>query len=204
MNVYIISWFDNRLSRVHSFKNLIHYYLKLDYKIVILWMNNEKYKISHPNINYINSEVINASVARNKLLKLFYNSDQNEAIFSDDDVQILTYDLLQESFNDNEIITFISHIKRKPKTFKYPLFSSTLFKIKKSKTKVFFDEKLQANQDLDFGYNCFFNKLKIKEVYTQKLYNNKENSVMFLDEEDRKKKKKETFNLINKKYGITL
>ncbi|KAF2082133.1 hypothetical protein [Flavobacterium sharifuzzamanii] len=204
MNIYIISWFNNRLNRVHSFKELIHHYLKLDYKIVVLWMNDEKYKISHPNINYINSKVINASAARNQLLKIFYNSDQNEAVFSDDDVQILTDDLLQESFNGNDIVTFISHIKRKPKTFKYPFFSSTLFKVKKNSTRVFFDENLQANQDLDFGYNCFFNKLKIKEVYTAKLYNNKENSVMFLDEDDRKKKKKETFNLINKKYGITL
>ncbi|UWY30301.1 hypothetical protein N4T20_10275 [Flavobacterium sp. TR2] len=204
MNVYIISWFNSRLNRVHSFKKLIHYYLKLDYKIVVLWMNDEKHKILHPNISYINSEVINASAARNKLLNIFYNSDQNEAIFSDDDVQILTYDLLQENFSGNDIISFISHINRKPKTFRYPLFSSTLFKIKKNNSRIYFDENLQANQDLDFGYNCFFNKLKIKEVYTQKLYNNKENSVMFLDEDDRKKKKKETFNLINKKYGITL
>lgn len=204
MTVYIVSWFDNRLSRFCSFEKLIQYYLKLDFRIIILWMNDEKYKILHPNINYINSEKTNASIARNKLLKLFYNSDQKEAIFSDDDVQILTSDLLQESFGDAEIITFISNLARKPHTFQYPLFSSTLFKIKKGDSRIYFDETLLANQDLDFGYNCFFNKIKIKEVYTKKLHNNKENSVMFLNEDDRNKKKKETFNLINKKYGITL
>lgn len=204
MTAYIVSWFDNRLSRFNSFEKLIQHYLKLDFKIVILWMNDERFKILHPNITYIHSENTNASIARNKLLKLFYNSDQNEAIFSDDDVQILDPNFLREPFENTEIITFISNITHKQQRFKYPLFSSTLFKIKKSNTKVFFDEELLANQDLDFGYNCFFNKLKIKEVYTKKLYNNKENSVMFLNEDDRKKKKKETLNLINKKYGITL
>lgn len=204
MTVYMISWFDERVNRFCSFEKLIKYYLRSHYKIVVLWMNDEKFKILNPNINYINSEITNASIARNKLLNLFYNSDQTEAIFSDDDVHILTSDLLEEPFDDAEIITFISNLTRKPRTFKYPMFSSTIFKIKKNNIKVFFDEKLLANQDLDFGYNCFFNKLKIKEVYTKKLNNNKENSVMFLNEDDRKKKKKDTFNLINKKYGITL
>lgn len=204
MTVYIVSWFDNRLSRFYSFEKLIQHYLKLDFNIVILWMNDEKFKILNPSITYINSEKTNASIARNKLLKLFYNSDQNEAIFSDDDVQILDPNFLREPFENNEIITFISNLTHKPHRFRHPLFSSTVFKIKKNNTKVFFDEELLANQDLDFGYNCFFNKLKIKEVYTKKIYNNKENSVMFTNEDDRKKKKKDTFNLINKKYGITL
>lgn len=202
MTVYIVSWFDNRLNRFCSFEKLIRYYLKLDFKIVILWMNDEKFKILHPNINYINSEKTNASIARNKLLALFYNSDQNEAIFSDDDVDILSSDLLEEPFDDTEIITFISNLNRKP--HQYYFFSSTLFKIKKGITKIYFDETLLANQDLDFGYNCFFNNIKIKEVYTKKLYNDKKKSVMFLDKSDRNKKKKETFNLINKKYGITI
>lgn len=204
MNVYIISWFDNRIERFYTFKKLIQYYLKLDLKIVILWMNDEKLKILHPNIEYINSEKTNASVARNRLLKLFYDSDQAAAIFSDDDVQIFCSDLLQESFDDCEMITFISNLKNKPRRCKYPLFSSTLFKIKRISIKIYFDNSLDANQDLDFGYNCYMNKIKIKEVYTQKLHNNKNNSVMFLDDEDRRKKKNETLNLINKKYGITV
>ncbi|WP_163398147.1 hypothetical protein [Flavobacterium fluviatile] len=200
MTVYVISFFDNKQSRYDSFRKLIETFLKLNVKIVVLWMNHEHQKILHPDISYINSEKTNASVARNKLLKLFYSSDQHEAIFSDDDVQILNVNILNEPFDNYDVITFLSNISHRP--HRYYFFASTLFKIQQHK-EIYFDESLEANQDLDFGYNCFFNGVKIKEVYTKDVYNDKENSVMFKDENDRKKKKKEAFHKINQKYGTT-
>lgn len=201
--VYICSYFKEKTIRKSYFNRNITLYTKLGYDIIVLWMNKEKDKIIQKNIQYIHSDIVNASTARNKLLQLFYNSQCTEAVFSDDDTIILNQEILEKEIDDFDILSYIINLNSR--ILDRPIFLSGIFKIKNlkliNKKMIFFDENLESNQDVDFGYNANHNGIRIKNVFTRNILNDQKNSVMFQDKEDRKRKKEESIKTIIKKWN---
>ncbi|WP_162268811.1 hypothetical protein [Flavobacterium chilense] len=166
-------------------------------------MNKEEDLIIQENIRYINSKIVNASTARNKLLKLFYKSEYREALFSDDDTIILNNAILEKPIGTFDILSYIINLNNR--LLDKPIFLSGIFKIKNlrlnNKKMIFFDETLESNQDVDFGYNANHNEIKIKNVFTKDIFNDQQNSVMFSSKEDREKKKEQSIKIIIKKWN---
>ena len=129
--VYICSYFKEKTIRKSYFNRNITLYTKLGYDIIVLWMNKEKDKIIQKNIQYIHSDIVNASTARNKLLQLFYNSQFTEAVFSDDDTIILNQEILEKEIDDFDILSYIINLNSR--ILDRPIFLSGIFKIKNLK-----------------------------------------------------------------------
>lgn len=201
--VFICSYFKDKTIRKIYFNRNIALYTKLGYNIIVFWMNDEKDKIIQENIQYIDSGIVNASIARNKLLQIFYDSDCAEAIFSDDDTIILNAKVLGKSIGAFDILSYVINLNNK--ILDKPIFLSGIFKIKNlrlnNKKMIFFDEILESNQDVDFGYNANHNGIMIKNVFTKDIFNDQQNSVMFSSQEDRKKKKEQSIKIIIKKWN---
>lgn len=201
MTVYIPSYFKNYEERKILFKKCVDSYLKLGHTIVVVWMNTEEDKVIDNRITYIDHEVVNASVARNIMLDLFYDSDDNYAIFSDDDV-------ILNSLNDlkglkQDAISLVND-KRKRIIETAKISSSILFMNnlnKKYNKKIYFDEALSSNQDLDFGINLERNGIKVITLNTTGIILNKEKSVMFDNVMQKIKRKEDTLNKIIKKWN---
>lgn len=176
MTVYIPSFFDNSEERIALFKKCVNAYVRLGYDVVVLWMNDEKHKTFRSNkITYIDSkERLNASEARNILLDKFYDSGAEKAILSDDDV-IITKKLEHNFEFDVLSLTndFSSELKE---TYEI---SSSLLIIKKLSKRIYFDESLNANQDLDFGINLTKNGFKTYRLKDISVVLNRGKSVMF-------------------------
>ncbi|SHL94797.1 hypothetical protein [Flavobacterium chilense] len=201
--VYICSYFNGNSIRKSYFARNIALYTKLGYNIIVCWMNKEEDLIIQENIRYINSKIVNASTARNKLLKLFYKSEYREALFSDDDTIILNNAILEKPIGTFDILSYIINLNNR--LLDKPIFLSGIFKIKNlrlnNKKMIFFDETLESNQDVDFGYNANHNEIKIKNVFTKDIFNDQQNSVMFSSKEDREKKKEQSIKIIIKKWN---
>lgn len=176
MIVYIPSFFDDNEERITLFKKCVNGYVKQGYDVVVLWMNDEKHKIFRSNkITYIDSnERLNASEARNILLNKFYDSGAEKAILSDDDVIISKK--LEHDF-DFDVLSltndFSSELKETHEI------SSSLLIIKKLSERIYFDESLNANQDLDFGINLTRNGFKTYRLKDTSVLLNRGKSVMF-------------------------
>lgn len=201
--VYICSFFNENPIRKSYFEKNISLYTKLGYHIVVCWMNKKEDQINQPNITYIDSEVVNASIARNILLQMFYNSEHTEALFSDDDTIILNKAILEKPIGSFDILSYIINLNNK--LLDKPIFLSGIFKIKNlrlfNKKIILFDETLESNQDVDFGYNANHNAIRIKNVFTKDILNDQQNSVMFSSKEDRQIKKEESIKIIIKKWN---
>ena len=103
MDVYIPCYFNNIKEREENFYLILNRYLELEYKVVVYWMNEEPIKIANKNLEVLIGEKVNASIARNKLLTLFYNSNEDYSIFSDDDTYLNNKIFIEE---DKDCISF--------------------------------------------------------------------------------------------------
>jgi len=175
MTVYMPSFFGGHQERVDLFKKSILAYLKFGYEVVVFWMNDEEHKIIDDRIKYIDSkEVFNASICRNRLLDIFYNTDEPRAIFSDDDVIIKAR---IEHENDFDLLSLTNDYSSELK--KTHEISSSFFILKNLDNKLYFDEMLDANQDLDFGINLVNNGYECFRLKDENIVINRGKSVMF-------------------------
>ena len=143
-------------------------------------------------IEYIKSEITNASIARNKLLNIFYNSNEKYCILSDDDTILLK----KISVDDKDCVSYTNDYD---KGFKQTERISSAFLVLKN-IKEYFDETLDANQDLDFGL-MLVNKGYSVYRYSSDIVNiNRGQSSMFKNKMYALHKKKEALKIINKKY----
>lgn len=197
MTVYIPSYFNDLKEREVLFKNCIASYLKLDFKIVIAWMNKGFDKIENPNITYFDAEIQNASKARNLLLDLFYHSNDDYCYISDDDTVFLGYDGL----NNSDCVSFTNDFRKND--CNTTNISSALLKLKNLKkhynTKLYFDENLEANQDFDFARNLLHSKFSTEIINSKNVQINKGVSSMFKNPQERLQKKIDSYKLIMKK-----
>lgn len=195
------SYFKGYSERKELFKNSVESYLKIGFNLVIFWMNSDEDKIIDKRIKYIDSkEILNASIARNVLLKIFYSSDENEAIFSDDDVIMTEF----KEYDDYDVLSLTNDYNSERKET-YFLSSSVLLIRNLNKLynkQLFFDESLTANQDVDFGCNCMNEGLKIYRLKDTGIKINRGKSVMFNNPMNRLVLKNETFKIITKKWDL--
>lgn len=193
MKVYIPCFFNNIKERENRFYLCLKQYIKLGYEVVIYWMNDFDIEIENINIKLIKSEQQNASYARNKLLNLFYSSKEKFAIFSDDDV-FLNEKIIPskdcESFTNDFYESSIETHK----------ISSSFLVLKNIRPKVYFDEDLDANQDLDFGINLKLNGFKSYRTSCEKVEIFRGASSMFDNGADKIYKKQKALTQITKKY----
>lgn len=202
MTVYMPSYFNEYPERKELFKNSIESYLKLGFDIVIFWMNSDDDKIIDEKVKYIDSkDILNASIARNILLEIFYESDDNEAILSDDDV-IMTRN---NSYDGYDVLSLTNDYNSALKeTY---LISSSLLRIKNLNKiygkKIFFDESLDANQDVDFGCNCVNEGIKTYRLKDTGIKINRGKSAMFTNPMNRLVRKHETLKIITKKWNLS-
>lgn len=202
MTVYIPSFFNDYEERIILFNNCIESYLALDFNIVVFWMNDDLYKIHEDKITYIDSKIVlNASIARNKLLDLFYASDDDLAIFSDDDTVLtssINYDF------EFDVLSLVNDYT--PELRETHSISSSFLLIKninkKYGKKCYFDESLTSNQDLDFGVNLVSNGLLVYRLKESKIKINRGKSSMFKNDNEKAKMKAKTLNTIINKWGI--
>lgn len=108
--IYIISWFGNteplRTNRKKKHREQIENLLAFNlFNIIILAQEYEKEDfVSHPNIKYILSrEVHKPNNARNILKKHFYNSEEDFALFLDDDILLTDKFVKVISEYDNQL-----------------------------------------------------------------------------------------------------
>jgi hypothetical protein len=194
VKVYIPCFFNSIKEREDRFCLCLNQYIKLGYEVVIYWMNDFDIYIKHKNIKFIKAEQQNASYARNKLLDLFYNSKDEFAIISDDDVflkEIVIPKIDCESFTND----FYEYSKE---TY---LISSSFLVLKNIKPRLYFDESLYANQDLDFGINLKLNGFKSYRTSTKKVEIFRGASSMFENGADKIYKKQKTLIQIKNKYS---
>ena len=193
MTVYITCFFNNIEEREERFYKCLNQYLSLGYNVVDYWMNFEEIKVSNKNLTVIKNKQRNASYARNKLLSVFYNSNEEYCILSDDD-----------TFLNNKIIPKVdceSYVNdyNKGKTFTEKISSSFLV-LRNIRPMIFFDENLEANQDLDFGITL--NKLRFKTIRnsTEQVEIFRGQSSMFENGADKIYKKQKSLTQIKNKY----
>ena len=193
MTVYIPCFFNNIEEREERFYKCLNQYLSLGYNVVVYWMNFEEIKVSNKNLTVIKNKQRNASYARNKLLSVFYNSNEEYCILSDDD-----------TFLNNKIIPKVdceSYVNdyNKGKTFTEKISSSFLV-LRNIRPMIFFDENLEANQDLDFGTTL--NKLRFKTIRnsTEQVEIFRGQSSMFENGADKIYKKQKSLTQIKNKY----
>lgn len=202
MTVYIPSFFNGYTERIDLFNKCIESYLSLGFNIVIYWMNDDTYKINDDRIIYINSnKVLNASMARNILLNIFYDSDEDLAIFSDDDT--ILNDYLKYDFDFDVLSLTNDYSSELRKTYNISSSFILLKNInKKYGKKYFFDESLTSNQDLDFGINLVTNDLKVYRLKEKKVIINRGKSSMFKNDMEKIKMKSKSLNEIINKWGL--
>ena len=193
MTVYIPCFFNNIKERGQRFYICLNQYLKLGYNVVIYWMNSEDIKISSKNLTIIKDKQRNASYARNKLLNLFYNSKEKYCILSDDDT-FLKYKIIPSVDCESYVNDY-----NKCKTFTEKISSSFLV-LKNIRPKVFFDETLEANQDLDFGTTLNKAGFKIIRNSTKQVEIFRGQSSMFENGADKIYKKQKSLMQIKIKY----
>ena len=193
MTVYIPCFFNNIEEREERFYKCLNQYLSLGYNVVVYWMNFEEIKVSNKNLTVIKDTQYNASYARNKLLTLFYTSKEEYCILSDDDT-FLKYKVTPSVDCESYVNDY-----NKGKTFTEKISSSFLV-LKNIRPKLFFDETLEANQDLDFG--IILNKAGFKTIRnsTEQVEIFRGQSSMFENGVDKIYKKEKSLIQIKNKY----
>lgn len=193
MKVYIPCFFNNIKEREERFYLCLKQYLKLGYEVIIYWMNDFDIEAEHINLKIIKSEQQNASYARNKLLNLFYSSKEKFAIFSDDDV------FLNEKITPNKDCESLTNDFYESSIETHKISSSFLV-LKNIRPEIYFDEDLDANQDLDFGINLKLNGFKSYRTSCKKVEMFRGASSMFKNGVDKIYKKQKALTKITKKY----
>lgn len=193
MTVYIPCFFNNIEEREKRFYKCLNQYLNLGYDVTVYWMNLEDIKIFNKRLTVIKSKLYNASYARNRLLKIFYKSNDNYCILSDDDT-FLKYKVVPSTDCESYVNDY-----NKGKTFTYKISSSFLV-LKNLRPKVFFDETLEANQDLDFGIVLNNAGFKTIRNSTEQVEIFRGNSSMFENGSDKIYKKQKSLIQIKNKY----
>lgn len=90
MKIYIISYLNNEIKREKPHIKQLEW-LKENFKLNDIFILAQNYSIDKMDeINYIINNPIKPSLARNKLLSIFYSSNEEYGLFIDDDV-ILKY-----------------------------------------------------------------------------------------------------------------
>lgn len=193
MTVYIPCFFNNIEEREIIFYKCINQYLNLGYNVTVYWMNLKDIKIFNKNLIVIKDTQYNASYARNKLLTLFYTSKEEYCILSDDDT-FLKYKVTPSVDCESYVNDY-----NKGKTFTEKISSSFLV-LKNIRPKLFFDETLEANQDLDFG--IILNKAGFKTIRnsTEQVEIFRGQSSMFENGVDKIYKKEKSLIQIKNKY----
>lgn len=197
--VNIPCYFNNIKEREVNFYVILQQYLNLGYKIVICWMNGQELKVESENITVIKNKPVNASKARNILLKEFYKSNMDYAIFSDDDTYLKNS---IDSFNFDCLSLTNDYHKGITPTEKISSGILLLSNFKKKyNLEIYFDENLKANQDLDFGITL--NKLGIKTYRksTKDVIINRGISSMFENNINKLNRKQKSLDYIKNKHG---
>lgn len=198
MTVYIPSYFNGVRERESNFYKILEQYLSLGYNIVLYWMNGE-FTLSDDRIKLIKGSPVNASVARNVLLKEFYNSNDYYAIFSDDDTHLNSVIIP----DNKDCVSFTNDYHYKiEQTEKISSAFILLSNLKKKyDIEVYFDESLEANQDLDFG--IILNKVGIKTYRnsSKEVTIYRGSSSMFKSNMNKLNKKQKSLNYIINKHG---
>ena len=163
-------------------------------------MNEKEVRVIHKNLKIIKGKRVNASIARNKLLGIFYNSKEEIAIFSDDDTYINNKILIADEI---DCISLTNDYKKEQKITE-KINSSFLiinnFKIK-YQLELYFDENLEANQDLDFGIQLNNFNIKTLRQSSEDIVIYRGKSSMFSSNMNRINKKQKSLDYIKKKYG---
>jgi len=194
MKVYIPCFFNNIKEREERFYLCLKQYLKLEYKVTVYWMNDFNIKIKHNNLKIIKAEQQNASYARNRLLDLFYSSKEKFAILSDDDA------FLNEKISPSKDFESFTNDFYESSVETHKISSSFLV-LKNIRPKIYFDESLCANQDLDFGIRLKKEGFKIYRTSTKKVEIFRGTSSMFENGADKIYKKQKALNQIKNKYN---
>lgn len=197
--VNIPCYFNNIKEREVNFYVILQQYLNLGYKVVVCWMNEQELRIQSKDIIIIKNKPVNASKARNILLKEFYKSNMDYAIFSDDDTYLknpidsFDFDCLSLTNDYHKGITPTEKISS-------GILLLSNFK-KKYNLEIYFDENLKANQDLDFGITL--NKLGIKTYRksTKDVIINRGISSMFENNINKLNRKQKSLDYIKNKHG---
>lgn len=103
-HIYIISWLGNndiRDFRLNIHNQQIEYFIKKNFKIVVFAQAYKpEYYYDHKQVSYISSDVVlRPGSARNILLERFYSSNQDMALFADND-SILYHHMQGDNFID--------------------------------------------------------------------------------------------------------
>lgn len=198
MKVYIPCYFNNIKERETNFYINLKQYLKLGYKVVICWMNEQDFNYKDNRIKVIKHKPVNTSTARNMLLRIFYKSKEPYAIFSDDD----TY-LKKRIEAVNDCTCFTNDYEKGLKETEQ--INSAILIISNFKTRysieIYFDENLEANQDLDFGITLNLAGIKTYRQSTNNVIINTGVSSMFTNDMNKLNKKQESLEYINNKHG---
>ena len=199
MKVYIPCYFNNIKEREDNFYKVLGQYLELNYSIVIYWMNESDILLKNDRLEIIKGVQVNASVARNKLLELFYNSQEDFAILSDDDCFVL-----ERIDSKLDCISFTNDYNKD--SVKTPSISSSFMIIKNFNKfynlKPYFDESLEANQDLDFGLTLNNLSLSTYRKSDNRVIIYQGKSSMFTSNMNKLNKKQKALNYINEKWQI--
>lgn len=157
MMVYIPCYFNSIKERELNFYKNLTQFLNLGYKVTLYWMNDFNCNIEHTNLIIILIKKTKIIKIRNIILNLFYSTDEDYCIFSDDDIYLKS--IITERF---DCICFKNdYYKGTTETFKIS-FSFALIRNFKKVYNItpFFDENLMAAEGIDFGMTL--NKLGIK------------------------------------------
>lgn len=199
MTVYIPCYFKDIEDRCINFYKNLKQYLNLNYNVVIYWMNEEFCEIETNNLTIIKGIQSKAGEARNILLDIFYNSNEDYAIFSDDDT------FLKDVISIDTKMDCLSLTNDYNKELKNTEKISSAFLIlcnfrKKYNLKPYFDKELDSNQDLDFGLNLNRYKIKTYRQSSDIIIINKGTSSMFKNKANMVYRKQQTLKYLINKY----
>ena len=202
MTVYIPCYFDNNLEREQRFNLIIKSYQKLFKQVIVLWMNTSTPPY-YNNVLYIKSYRLSAPEARNKLLKLFYNSLEEECILSDDDTLVLDLSILDikgdcVSYVNDKYIHNLS-----PYYISSAILKLSNFKLKYNQ-EFYFDKNLEIGEDLDFGLQLFKKNIYGYRYSTLSVNIYKGTSVLCPSNLARRIKYQKTIKLLQIKHNITI
>lgn len=221
--VYIISYFgaEEKLiqNRLKLFTAEIKWLLEAAplVKIVVFWQNREDLKIKHPSISYEDStadHILNASAARNVLLRIAYASGEEAFFLMDDDIQLVEGSanpfeyvrLLDELNIEFDCLSFVSNrmdaVQNNRSILKHnPKMWSGFLCIKTTVARVmYFDENLSAHQDVDFGLSLWYAGARLYIVSNPAHDGGVRHSVMYADKQ-RKERQQAAKEYMVKKWN---
>lgn len=198
MTVYILCYFNNNKTREENFYVNLDQYLKLNYKVVLYWMNKQECRITSDNLRIIPGDPIRISIVRNILLNMFYETEDDYAIFSDDDVF-----LKSEITEIRDCICFTNDYSGKIKENGDLGISLLLLRNfrKAYNIRPCFDENLDACDDYDFGLTLKSLGIKVCRYPTDNVVIYRGQSSMFTNGMNKLYKNQMALNYISNKNG---